>query len=63
MYAACSFVVGTVWPSGGVTSFARIWIWAAVAVWAIVFVALVKQAVGAVQGARGRTESLSERPS
>jgi tellurite resistance protein TehA-like permease len=39
MYAACSFVVGTVAAIGAATSFARVWVWLALAVWAAVFAA------------------------
>jgi tellurite resistance protein TehA-like permease len=41
MYAACSFAVGMVAAASGITSFARVWVWVALAVWAIVFAALV----------------------
>ena len=41
MCAACSFVVGTVTQTSGITEFARIWVWIAVAVWAVVFAGMV----------------------
>jgi hypothetical protein len=36
MYAACSFVVGNVAHAGAITSFARVWAWVALVVWAVV---------------------------
>ena len=36
MYAACSFVVGTVASAPAITDFARVCVWVAVAVWAVV---------------------------
>jgi hypothetical protein len=42
MYAACSFVVGAAAAAGGITSFARVWVWVALAVWAVVFVGLIR---------------------
>ena len=41
MYAACSFVVGSAAHAGAITSFARVWVWIAVAVWAVVLVAML----------------------
>jgi hypothetical protein len=41
MYAACSFVVGTVAAIGAATSFARVWVWIALGVWAAVSAATV----------------------
>lgn len=41
MYAACSFVVGRAVGVPTITSLARVWIWAAVALWLIVFAAMV----------------------
>jgi tellurite resistance protein TehA-like permease len=43
MYAACSFVVGAAAHAGAITSFARVWVWVALAVWAVVFVALIRR--------------------
>lgn len=50
MYAACSFVVGTVSATSGITDFARIWVWIALAVWVIVFAAMVRRAPNLVHG-------------
>lgn len=38
MYAACSFAAGDVTGAGALTSFARTWVWVAVAIWAAVTV-------------------------
>lgn len=46
MYAACSFVVGSAASLGAATSFARVWVWIAVALWAVVFGAMVVRAGG-----------------
>jgi tellurite resistance protein TehA-like permease len=50
MYAACSFVVGPVAGAGAITSFARVWIWVALALWAVVFAAVVRRTTGIVSG-------------
>jgi tellurite resistance protein TehA-like permease len=42
MYAACSFVVGEVLPASAISRFADVWVWVAVAVWAIVAAGLVQ---------------------
>ena len=52
MYAACSFVVGTVATISAATSFARVWVWIAVAVWAVVFAATVLRRLRPATGAR-----------
>jgi hypothetical protein len=41
MYAACSFVVASVAHAGGIASFARVWTWIALAVWAVVFAGML----------------------
>jgi tellurite resistance protein TehA-like permease len=45
MYAVSSFVVGAVASADAITSFARVWVWVAAAVWTIVFVAMVRHAI------------------
>jgi hypothetical protein len=45
MYAACSFVVGTALPAAAITRFAEVWIWVAVAVWAVVATGLLRAVV------------------
>lgn len=49
MYAACSFGVGAVTQTSGITSFARVWVWVAVAVWVIVFAAMLSRAPSLVR--------------
>jgi tellurite resistance protein TehA-like permease len=44
MYAACSFVVGTAVSAAVLTDFARIWVWVALAVWALVFAGTLRRA-------------------
>jgi Voltage-dependent anion channel len=41
MYATCSFVVGAAARAPGIADFARIWVWAGVAVWLSVFLAML----------------------
>jgi hypothetical protein len=41
MYAACSFIVGTAAQTPAITDFARVWVWAGVAVWVVVFGAML----------------------
>jgi tellurite resistance protein TehA-like permease len=43
MYAACSFVVGSVTGIQGITDFGRVWVWVGVAVWAVVFGAMLRR--------------------
>lgn len=50
MYAACSFVVGAAAAAGAITSFARVWVWVALAVWVVVFFALVWRMTGLITG-------------
>lgn len=45
MYAACSFAVGQAAHASAVTSFARVWVWVALAVWGVVFAAMIRRAV------------------
>ncbi|MFL5864130.1 MAG: tellurite resistance/C4-dicarboxylate transporter family protein [Solirubrobacteraceae bacterium] len=45
MYAVCSFVVGAAGQVEAITSFARLWIWVAFAVWGVVFVAMIRRGV------------------
>jgi tellurite resistance protein TehA-like permease len=50
MYAACSFAVGAVAHAGAITSFAQVWVWVALAVWTVVFVALLRRTSTIVAG-------------
>jgi tellurite resistance protein TehA-like permease len=54
MYAASSLGIGAVAHAHAITSFARVWVWIAVAAWAIVFAATVGRAVGVVRGQTSR---------
>ena len=49
MYAACSFVVGTAAHVPGISDFARVWVWVAVAVWAVVLVAMIGRGARAIR--------------
>jgi hypothetical protein len=49
MYAACSFVVGAAAKAGAITSFARVWIWIALAVWAVVLTAMIRRGIRALR--------------
>ena len=60
MYAACSFVVGKV-ASAQATDFARVWVWVALAVWALVATGLVRAIARALGHALERQAS-SGRP-
>jgi Voltage-dependent anion channel len=56
MYAACSFVVGTLTGISGIVDFARVWLWVALAVWLVVFAGMVARAPWLVVApARGPT--------
>jgi tellurite resistance protein TehA-like permease len=44
MYAACSFIVGSLSKIEGITTFAQVWVWIALAVWLLVFAAMVLRA-------------------
>ncbi len=50
MYAACSFIVGAVGHTAAITDFARVWVWVALAVWLVVFAAMLRRAPSLAQG-------------
>ena len=50
MYAACSFAVGQAAHASALTSFARAWVWVALAVWLIVFAAMLRRGMQVVGG-------------
>ena len=50
MYAACSFVVGTVTGTRGITDFARVWVWVGAAVWTVVFAAMLRRGPALIRG-------------
>jgi hypothetical protein len=43
MYAACSLLVGTATEAPAITLFGRVWVWPALAAWAIVGGAAVRR--------------------
>jgi tellurite resistance protein TehA-like permease len=44
MYAACSFAIGSLCDIHGINVFARVWVWVALAVWALVGAAMARRA-------------------
>jgi len=52
MYAACSFIVATLTHTRGITDFARVWVWVAVAVWLVVFAGMLRRGPGLLRGER-----------
>jgi tellurite resistance protein TehA-like permease len=64
MYAACSFLVGAAVNAPAITDFARVWVWAGVAVWVVVFVAMLRRGLQLARGehpplSAGRIEELA----
>ncbi len=53
MYAACSFIVGTAVDASAISSFARVWVWAGVAVWLVVFAAMLRRGLRLARGDGG----------
>jgi len=45
MYAVCSMAAGGVTGIDGVSTFGRIWIWIALAVWGVVFAGMIRRGV------------------
>jgi tellurite resistance protein TehA-like permease len=43
MYAACSFAVGAAAHAPAIADFARVWVWAGVGLWLVVFVAMLRR--------------------
>ncbi len=62
MYAACSFIVGKLTATPGIGDFASVWVWVSVAVWAIVFAAMLRRAPALVRE-RDDSTPLSTNPS
>jgi tellurite resistance protein TehA-like permease len=52
MYAACSFVVGRSAHLGAITSFGQAWVWVALVVWTLVFLAMIRRAPALVRDSR-----------
>lgn len=53
MYAACSLVVGTVASDSPIGTFARVWVWIALATWAVVACGLARASARTLAAARG----------
>jgi hypothetical protein len=53
MYAACSGLGGSAAHASVMTTFSRIWVWIAVAVWLVVSAATVARTVQIARGERG----------
>jgi tellurite resistance protein TehA-like permease len=51
MYAVCSFVVGAVTQTAGITDFARVWVWVASAVWLAVCAGMLRRGPSLIRGA------------
>jgi len=47
--SAC-FIVGAVGHTAAITDFARVWVWVALAVWLVVFAAMLRRAPSLAQG-------------
>jgi tellurite resistance protein TehA-like permease len=43
MYAACSFSVGAATQTAPISDFARVWVWVGLALWLVVFVAMLRR--------------------
>jgi hypothetical protein len=50
MYAACSFVVGAAAHAAGIVDFARVWVWVGVALWLVVFAAMLRRGLKLARG-------------
>ena len=50
MYAACSFVVGSLNGITGITDFARVWVWIVFGVWLLVLTAMLRRAPALLRG-------------
>jgi hypothetical protein len=59
MYAACSFIVGDAAGAAAVRSFARLWVWAGVAVWVVTFAAMLRRALALARSGREPAGELS----
>jgi tellurite resistance protein TehA-like permease len=57
MYSACSFIVGAAAHAPAITDFAHVWIWAGVATWLVVFVAMVHRGIELTRGEHPRTSA------
>jgi tellurite resistance protein TehA-like permease len=48
MYAVCSIATGSISGIGAISSFGRVWIWVALAVWALVFAGMLRPTAGSL---------------
>jgi tellurite resistance protein TehA-like permease len=55
MYAACSFAVATLSHAPVLADFARVWVWVAVAAWALLTIGLLRRVLSAVWPAAARS--------
>jgi tellurite resistance protein TehA-like permease len=55
MYAACSFAVGAAARVSGIASFARVWVWVGVALWLVLFAAMLRRGWRLARGRRTST--------
>jgi tellurite resistance protein TehA-like permease len=62
MYAACSFLTGAALEAGGIADFARVWVWVALAVWAVTAAGLIRLARGARAARRDPPAPSGPRP-
>jgi tellurite resistance protein TehA-like permease len=67
MYDACSFAVGAAAGAPGIVDFARVWVWAGLAVWLVVFVAMIGRGLRLARGQQrpagaARIDELARRP-
>jgi hypothetical protein len=60
MYAASSFDAGAVARVSGITSFARVWVWVALAVWLVVFTAMAGRGRRVLGEASGTLHAASD---
>ena len=62
MYAVCSIATGSITGIGGISSFGRVWIWLALAVWTLAFVGMLSRAIALAPTARRVRSELPSRP-
>jgi tellurite resistance protein TehA-like permease len=62
MYAACSFAVGDAAGADGLVTFARVWIWVAVAVWVVVGAGMLRRGLALVRAPAPRAQLSRGRP-
>jgi tellurite resistance protein TehA-like permease len=50
MYAACSFVVAAAISARAIRDFAEVWVWFGLAVWLLVFIAMIRRGSTVIRG-------------